>query len=136
MVWVSTERFAVSGQAPSQRREHERGQALVELTLVVAILMTMTLSVFDLGRGLQAYLAIIQGARDGARVAMDAGSTDATIRTAALNAAAPFTAVVSIARTGSTVSVTLNYQYQPITPFLGLIGGGGMLPISARMTSQ
>jgi len=119
-----------------ESRRDERGQAIAELVLVVGIMLVLALSLFDLGRAAFAYVAIISGARDGARVAMDTGATDTDVRNAALSAAAPYVPSVAITRTASGATVVLTYQYQPISPFLQLIGQNGNLQLSARMVSQ
>ena len=103
--------------------------------MVVSLLLVITLGRFDLGRGMYAYLAIVHGARDGARVAMDTSNTDADVRAAALAAAAPFGASVTIARS-TMVTVTVTYDYQPITPFVALIGGSNTLHMTSKMVSQ
>ena len=103
--------------------------------MVVGLLMVMALALFDLGRGIYTYLAIVQGARDGARVAMESSSTDADVRSAALAAAAPVAPSVVITRS-STVTVTLTYDYQPMTPFFALVGGSSTLRMTSAMVSQ
>lgn len=120
--------------APGRRAQ--AGQALVETALVVSVMIVMALALFDIGRGVHAYLAVIQGARDGARVAMDASATDAQVSSAARSAAAPLDPTVSISRSATDVKVTVTYSYQPITPLAGLLLGGPTLDLACSMVSQ
>lgn len=57
---------------------NEKGQALVELALVVPILLLLLFGVVEYGRIFAAYIAVTNGAREGARIA-SVGSTDAVI---------------------------------------------------------
>ena len=50
----------------SRRRKHTRGQALVELALVVPILLLLFAAAADLGRAFYAYVAIENSAKEGA----------------------------------------------------------------------
>lgn len=63
--------------------------------MVVAIIMFLAVAVFDLSLGFYNSALVVQGARDGARVAMNCGSTVTQIESAAL-ATAPSGASVSV----------------------------------------
>jgi Flp pilus assembly protein TadG len=56
------------GQAVMPRRG--RGQALTEFALIFPVLMLMLLGVVDLGRGIYAYNAVSNAAREGGRTAI------------------------------------------------------------------
>jgi Flp pilus assembly protein TadG len=115
----------------------QRGQALVELTLVITIILTLSASVFELGRGFYAYLTVIHAARDGARVAMEAGKTNSQIEATAIAAAEPFAVTVNVSRAGSRVSVGVSHAYQPVLPFAAdLLWGGGPLTIQRTLVTQ
>ena len=128
--------------ARSSRRDRagtlrrEAGQALVELALVVTIMIVMALALFDIGRGVHAYLSVIQASRDGARVAMHDGATDDEVAAAANSAASPFATSVTIVRSGGLVRVTVSYDYQPITPFIGALLGGPPLHLTSTMAAN
>ena len=49
------------------RGEEERGQALVELAIVLLLLVVILAGMVDLGRALNAYIVITNAAREGAR---------------------------------------------------------------------
>lgn len=55
--------------ASHARRQRMAGQSLVELALVLPFLMLMFAGLFDLGRVFNAYVAITNAAREGARLA-------------------------------------------------------------------
>src|SRR5687767_7887055 len=79
-------------RAPNARGE--RGQALAELGMVVTIVMIVGVAVFDLALGFFNSTLIVQGARDGARVAMDCSKSITDIENAALAAAPSGSSVV------------------------------------------
>ena len=117
-------------------RKRERGAALAEMALVVTVLMTMMLGVFDFGRAYFAYLSVIQGARDGARYAMVASRTDEQVRQAAIDAAAPIAVTVTVARASGRVTVTVAHDYAALTPFVARLWGGGPLHMTRSMVSK
>lgn len=53
---------------PQIRRE-DRGQALVEMALVVVLLLLLLLGIVDFGRAMHTYVVITNAAREGARYA-------------------------------------------------------------------
>jgi Flp pilus assembly protein TadG len=134
---ATTERPRIPDAHGRYAADRQRGQALVELALVITIILTLSASAFELGRGFYAYLTVIHAARDGARVAMDTGKTDAQIEAAAIGAAEPFTVNVSVSRVGSRVSVGVTHAFQPVLPFVGdLIWGGGGVTIGRTLVTQ
>ena len=104
--------------------EGERGVALAELTVVMPVLLTLLLVVFDFGQGFLAYISVTDGARDGARAAFQDGKqcTQADLAHVAQNAASPYSSDasfgVSVVQQGSDCSVTVSYRYTPILPFV------------------
>jgi hypothetical protein len=73
----------------------QSGQALAELGIVVMVTMFVAVAVFDLALGFFNSTLIVQGARDGARVAMDCNKSVTDIQNAAL-AVAPSGATVVV----------------------------------------
>lgn len=105
------------------KRTGERGAALAELTMVVPIMLALLLVVFDFGQGFLAYISVTNGARDGARLAaqhgMDCIDDMATIKQAAVDSAKPYAVVVpDPVVTSGMCSVTVQYTYAPILPFV------------------
>jgi len=59
----------------------EHGQATVELTLTLGLLLILMVSCLDLGRAFFGYIALVNAAREGARAAVASG-TQASIEPA------------------------------------------------------
>jgi Flp pilus assembly protein TadG len=70
-----------------------RGQALVELALVLPVILVMLLGMSDLGRAFVFGVAVQQGAREGARIAsnaaLDPSVTDSAVLQQLIVASAP-----------------------------------------------
>jgi Flp pilus assembly protein TadG len=111
------------------------GQAIIEFALVLPLLVLLIIGVFDLGNAVFTNNTLENAAREGARVGVIESKTDDQIR-ARVRAAAPnldlsdprkIPITPSPSRTfDKPITVTINYVYQPITPFIGLITGGGI----------
>ena len=63
-------------------RDHERGQAVIELALTLPLLLLVVLGIFDFGFMFQRYEVVTNAAREGARVGVlpDYGNADAVNR--------------------------------------------------------
>jgi Flp pilus assembly protein TadG len=75
-----------------QRLHHERGQAMVEFTLIATVLATLLLAVFQFGSAFSDYISVADSARAAARKASTYGasstyvaSTEATSRAEAIS---------------------------------------------------
>ena len=105
----------------SADRKRERGAALAELVVVVPVMLTMLLVVFDFGRGFHAYISVTNGARHAARVAMhdDKGCNKADLAAIAQNGSSPYNVAVSdpVEKDGLCY-VTVSYDYTPVIPFV------------------
>lgn len=107
-----------------KRQNKERGQALVELALVLPILLLILMAIVDMGRIYHGYLSVTTAAREGARQA-SLGRTDEQVRATAILSATPLEADrISVAISpdaglryaGSNIEVTVEYQMAIITP--------------------
>ena len=122
---------------PAMRRKSERGQALVEIALLLPMLAMIALGVVDLGRAYFAFTTVTNAAREGAACASlgslcPAGPTAAV--TAEVNGQLPggvTTTVTGGASRGSNVTVTVDYSFQAQT---ALILGQSTFPIRASAT--
>jgi Flp pilus assembly protein TadG len=120
----------------------------VETALVVPVVLLIFMSLFDFGRAIFAYNSVSEAARNGSRVAI-VNQTPADIcqvaaeratglglsPTCALSATAPGVWHVSFCASqqiNCAQLVRVNYQFQAITPIVGLIVG----PINLTSTSQ
>lgn len=70
----------------SRFRRDERGQALVEFSLVVVLFMALVLGVVEVGRVGHAYLAVVHASREGARLGA-LGKSDTEVFAAVRDAA-------------------------------------------------
>lgn len=103
------------------RKTHrERGAAVAELAFVVPLMLVLLLVVFDLGQGFLAFVSVTNGARDGARVALqdDVDCASSDVQDAAQGGAGPYVVTVSATETGGKCSVRVSYTYTPILPFV------------------
>ena len=110
-------------------RQRERGQALVELALVLPILLLVLMAIVDFGRVFHGHLAVTNAAREGARRAA-VGASDSVVTAATVAAAAPLdsniiTVTISPAPSeryaGGSISVQVNYSLSILTPFMQAI---------------
>jgi Flp pilus assembly protein TadG len=114
-------------------RSNERGQALVEFTLVVPLLVLLLFGIVEAGRIGNAYLTVTHAARHGARygaVGADNGQITARVAdsAAALN---PSSIQTNISRTGDDIRVTVAYPIHLITPVISGIVPNPVLVSSA-----
>ena len=66
-----------AGYLPRFIRETERGQALVEFTMVLPILLILLFALVDFGRAFYTWLLVTNAAREGARIAAVQADTNA-----------------------------------------------------------
>lgn len=120
-------------------REDRRGQAMVELAIVLPILLLLVMGIIDFGRIYHGYLAVTTAAREAARQAA-IGATDAEIKETALTAASPLdTAALSVQVSpgesgrypGTAITVEVRYSLPLLTPIIQ-----GMLPNPFTVTGQ
>lgn len=125
------------------RKDGERGQSLVEFTLILPIFLILVFAIVDFGMGLYSWITVTNAAREGARlgtVGADQASITARVRDTAgnldnENLTVSVTNCVSGCVTtgdpGESVAVEVDYEYHLITPLsnvLGLVSGGEIGP--------
>jgi Flp pilus assembly protein TadG len=137
-----------------------RGQALVELAIILPVILLLLLGALDFGRVFYAQIAMTNAAKEGALVASRGGtyvanaacSATNTVMCAVLTEAkggfvevdkakviqSPSGNVVcpSNAAVGTTVSVRVDAPFRLITPFIGAVFGGQALTVSATANAQ
>ena len=64
-----------------KRMRGEKGAALVEAAITVPIILLISVGIFEFGRAYQTQQVLTNAAREGARVAVIEGTTDADVRT-------------------------------------------------------
>ena len=113
-------------------RQRQRGQSLVEFAVVATLLLSLFFGILDFARALYAYHFVSNAARDGARYAIVRGSsspspaTQTTIQNYLNNVPMGLNSNLMSVTTswnpnnnpGSTVSVTVSYNFKFIMPFL------------------
>jgi Flp pilus assembly protein TadG len=116
----------------SHRRQHQRGNALVESGLVMLVFMVMILGLTDFGRMVWSYTMVAHGAREVTRYAVVHGSDSGTrasvsdiqgivtSRSPGLDPANTTTTVIFAPdqSAGSTVTVGVAYNFYPLTPYV------------------
>lgn len=137
-----------------QRGKMERGQSLVELTFMTMVLIWLLLGILDLGRAYFTLIALRDAAGEGAYY----GSIFPTWETSSDNAdpnnvtsrvrnSAPSgglidwsSATITVTNTtpspGNLITVSITYNYEVLTPFIGTIVGSQTLPLTASATAE
>ncbi len=126
-----------------RRYTNQRGQALVELALILPVLLLLVFGIIEFGRIYASNLMISNAAREGARAA-SLGVPDEDIviivkdRCAFLDAAKldiDITPVPPERATGNPVNIDVNYPLEIKTPIISVITGDPC-PISARVSMR
>ena len=109
-----------------KRLKNQSGQALVEFTIVLPILMLLIMGIFQFGMMLNAYITIGNAAREGARAGI-IGSSDAEIQNLIISTSPslePENLTVSITPSetnrisGGTLTVNVTYNYELTVPII------------------
>lgn len=114
-----------------------KGQALVEMAIILPVLIALIFGMTDFARVLNAYLATTEASREGARVAALSGNDAAVVL--AVNDAVPnldptrltVTTLPAIRSRGDTVTVTVTYNIDIITPLVNTMLNNPM-PITSQ----
>jgi Flp pilus assembly protein TadG len=118
------------------RHGSQRGQAIAELALLVGVFCLIAVGLFEFGRGFHTYLSVINGAREGARAAIDGTKTDADLQSIASTAASPLSVTVSVSHSGSQTTVSVMSSFTSTFPLVSLVWGGGPLIMTRAFTSE
>lgn len=127
---------------------NERGAALIEAAITIPLMLLLSVAIFEFGRAYQTWQVLTNAAREGARVAIISGTTDAQVRSAVnnymsvgqlstlsdsfilVNRAAPLGA-----NTGSQITVRYPFSFMVLGPVIRLVNpsssAGGPLTMSA-----
>jgi Flp pilus assembly protein TadG len=118
-----------------KRIRSEKGAALIEAAITVPIILLISVGIFEFGRAYQTWQVLTNAAREGARLAVITGSTDAAVTTRVrdymLAGALPnyATAAVTIQRnvaltgpdTGSSITIDYPFQFMVLNPVVRLV---------------
>lgn len=123
--------------------DSRKGQALVEMALVLPILILILMGIIEFGRVLNAYLIITNASREGARYAA-IHNTDAQIQTTVSNLTTTLNqSDISVTispsyayrTSGTAVTVTVGYSVDIITPIMSAVIPNPY-PLSAQTTMR
>lgn len=111
-----------------RKKNGEKGQALVEFSLLVPIFLILLFAIVDFGMGFYSWITVTNAAREGARLGAVL-ATQQEIETRVYdsvdlpNEATKMTVTVTNAQgqPGESVVVKVDYKYDLITPLAGLL---------------
>lgn len=118
-----------------ERLRKERGAALLEAAITIPIILLICVGIFEFGRAYQTWQVLTNAAREGARVAIIQGSTDAAVtqRVRDYMQAGDLenysTATVTVTRdvaltgsdTGSKVEIDYPFEFMVLNPVVRLV---------------
>jgi len=127
--------------------KNQRGSALIETAITIPIVLLVSVAVFEFGRAYQTWQVLTNAAREGARVAVIAGTTDQQVRDTVTNYLTsgrltnPGGANVNINRTvpfgdstASSVTVNFPFNFIVLNPVARLVTGNAT--VGAPLTMQ
>jgi Flp pilus assembly protein TadG len=147
-IQVATRPKAVEPRVPSGRRKRgQRGQSIVELSLILPVFLILVMGTIDFGWALRSYSVITNAAREGARAGVVGASEDEIKAAVVAKSSGLLTkddVTVTNARTepGTELTVRVDYEHHyisPLGPLLGLISGGTIpdpIPMSSTTTMR
>ena len=141
------------GATNSTHHRSEAGQSLVEFAAGVMVLIILVSGVLDIGRAFMTFVAIENGAGEGALYASahpkwvteddQADPDNITYRAAHESptglvdwSLASVGVITSTIEAGQPITVTVTYSYTVLTPFINQLIGGGNLPLHATATEM
>lgn len=118
-----------------KRYRNQRGAALLEAAITIPIILLISVGIFEFGRAYQTWQVLTNAAREGARLAVINGSTDADVTTRVRNymqaGSLPNygTATVTIQRavvltgadTASKIQIDYPFQFMVLNPVVRLV---------------
>ena len=123
-------------------RSRRRGAAMIEFALCLPILLILFFGIIEIGRALMVHQILTNGAREGARLAIIPGSTDAQV-TAAINTymanaginghSQTVSPAIAGANSGDAITILVTVPYNQVSwgaagvidGIAALVGGGG-----------
>jgi Flp pilus assembly protein TadG len=132
------------------RRNRERGAALLEAAITIPMILLISVGIFEFGRAYQTWQVLTNASREGARMAVIEGPTDADVRNRvrdyitggglltvsdsaiAINRTVPLVGT----STGSQVTVTYPFDFMVLNPVVRLVvstsdTGSSTIPMTA-----
>ena len=103
------------------RIRNERGAALLETAITIPIILLISVGIFEFGRAYQTWQVLTNAAREGARIAIISGTTDAQVRDAVTN-------YMTGGRLTGVASATITVQRN--VPVAGWTSGGSSITVN------
>lgn len=122
-----------------KRIRNQRGAALLETAITIPLILAVCVAIFEFGRAYQTWQVLTNAAREGARVAVLAETTDAQVTqivqdymaSGALPAEAVGAASISVERTvpfgentASRITVSYPFDFMVLHPVMQLLSSG------------
>lgn len=143
----------MTNHTSARRLRSERGQALLETTLTLPIILLVSVGIFEFGRAYQTWQILTNAAREGARVSVlpsaDEAGVEARVRQYMQVGQLPGsdTATVSVNRSavipmgaatvsGSMVTVSYPFEFMVLNPVARLVVGGSEVGAPITMTAS
>ena len=135
----------------NKRIGNERGAALLETAITIPLILAICVGIFEFGRAYQTWQVITNAAREGARVAILADTTDtkvtdtvkAYMRSGALPEESVGAATVTVNRTvpfgentASMITVTYPFDFTVLNPVMRLLNGESTTGSGTTMMSS
>jgi hypothetical protein len=132
----------------TQLRKNERGNALIETAITVPIILLISVGIFEFGRAYQTSQVLTNAAREGARVSILSGKSDADVTAAVRgymqagglpkHGSAGVLVERSVpmgAETASKITITYPFEFMVLDGVAKLVAGPKRVGKSVTMTS-
>ena len=132
-----------------KRLRNQRGAALIETAITIPLVLLVSVSIFEFGRAYQTWQVLTNAAREGARIAVLEGYTDAQVTSTVRNyltggqLSNASTASINIVRnvpfgavTASRVTVNYPFQFMVLNPVARLVRSGSGVGTPLTMQSS
>ncbi len=116
------------------KRKNNRGQAMLELALVLPVLLLLLFGIFEFGRLFHDYMVVTSAAREGARAgAVGASNTVIVnhVKTAAsgIGDTSHLTVNINKSIADGQISVTVNHSVSLVTPLISSFFATNPVPV-------
>lgn len=124
---------ALRGLWSPQRLRDRRGSAVVELALSLPLLLLLLVGVVEVGRGIHAYLTVVQATQQAAQLSVYKQYTDDEVLKRLHAWAAPLQLTsATVQRTADHTEVRADYAIPIAVPLLRSALGREVIPIAVR----
>jgi Flp pilus assembly protein TadG len=130
----------------------ERGTALIETAMTLPLLLLVSVGIFEFGRAFQTWQILTNAAREGARLAVMPGSTDATVKARvqsyltsgqltntpdiAVNGASTVDIGGGATASSSLVTVSYPFKFMVLQPVASLVVSGATYGTAFTLTAS